>query len=98
METECGIHTPPDGILPLDEEKTSDEIETYESHPEVKRRPETVVGVESAGNWRSGYEAVFKFVSGRRNSTERWTHPTEKPAMPIPSCPVSSLWKVRDEW
>jgi hypothetical protein len=64
------IDTPPDSVLPLDEEKTSDEIETRESHPEVERCPETVVGVESAGNWWSDYEAGFKFALGRRDSTK----------------------------
>lgn len=45
-KNECGIHTPRDELLPLDEEKMSDEIEAYENHPEVKQWPETVVGVE----------------------------------------------------
>ena len=78
MGTKCGIHTPRDGILLLDEEKTGDEIEAYKYYPKVKWQPKTVVGIESAGNWRSSYEARFKFVSGQTQFKGRTDSPNQE--------------------
>ena len=54
-----GIHAPGNSVLPLDDEKASDEIETCESHAKVERRPETEASVESASDGWSDQKAAY---------------------------------------